>query len=225
MLQTLDRGVNEQVSIPFYEKKETKVQGIAILGSHPQTVQKAPYHDKSWLIYACSPHNVEMRTLPRVDAWFENHLPIQDATRSYYYLRQLEKMTCPIYMRVTELPPDDFPMDDKHRAAIYQQHAIDKANISCFPTARLFPEIELKEKFCSFMFTSSIAYMLAKAIDDCEKNNYKKISIFGVMQASKTEFAYQRPGIQYFIWEATKRGIQVIAPEESKLFHIAQEQW
>ena len=40
----------------------------------------------------------------------------------------------------------------------------------------------------------------------------------GIMQASPNEYAYQRPGIQNLIWEATKLGIRVIAPDVSKLF-------
>ena len=51
--------------------------GIAILGSHPATVQLAPFADPGWRIYSCSPHNVEKRTLPRVDQWFEVHEPLE----------------------------------------------------------------------------------------------------------------------------------------------------
>ena len=40
-----------------------KYTGIAILGSHPATVMNAPFGDASWLIYACSPHNVEQLSL------------------------------------------------------------------------------------------------------------------------------------------------------------------
>ena len=65
--------------------------GIAILGSHPKTVGKAPF-DENWLIYSCSPHNFEHRTLPRFDQWFEVHSPIADKTRAYPYLRFLESV-------------------------------------------------------------------------------------------------------------------------------------
>ena len=71
------------------KQDQPQFEGIAILGSHPKTVEHAPF-DKSWLIYACSPHNIEKRTLPRVDQWFEVHVPIADKTRQYPYLKHLE---------------------------------------------------------------------------------------------------------------------------------------
>lgn len=174
-------------------------EGIAILGSHPATVEKAPFEDGKWLIYACSPHNVEQRTLPRVDQWFELHTPIADETRAYPYLRTVENMPF-VWMR-------------------------DQQSIGLFPGAHPYPEKEMFHVFGPFFFTSSIAYMLAKAIMDCEHSGIKQIGIWGVMQASKTEYAYQRPGIQYFIWQAAVRGIKVYAPRESRLFDPPGDKW
>lgn len=176
---------------------ETKPEGIAILGSHPATVAMAPF-DAPWLIYACSPHNYEHRTLPRFDAWFEVHAKLADATRAYPYLRWLETIDKPVWMR-------------------------DKESIHLFPNAKLYPEDELKGEFGPFTFTSSIAFMLAMAIKDCERDSIDKIGLFGIMQASPNEYTYQRPGIQNLIWEATKRGIHVIAPDISRLFEPPPE--
>jgi hypothetical protein len=72
---------------------------------------------------------------------------------------------------------------------------------------------------------------MAKAIVDIEAYHHegmmpvKRLGIWGVMQASETEYTYQRPGIQYFIWEASRRGIEVICNQESKLFEMPSEQW
>lgn len=172
--------------------------GIAILGSHPQTVMEAPF-DKNWLIYACSPHNFTQRRLPRYDQWFEVHKRLADATRPYAYLRELEKVET-LWMR-------------------------DKSEMHCFPGAREYPEKQLKKEFCQYMFTSSIAYIAAKAIKDCEAENIPAIGFWGIMQASENEYTYQRPGIQYFIWEADRRGLDVFAPDISKLFHPPAENW
>ena len=189
------------------------VDGIAILGSHPLTVMQAPF-DKNWRIYACSPHNWEHRTLPRVDAWFEIHLPAADKTRSFGYLKCLEDLPYPVYMRDTEAMPN-------------------------FKSAVLYPEGELRGKselnkhgqiiltemgkFSFFHFTSSIAFILAKAIDECEKEGIKNIGLWGIMQASNEEYAYQRPGIQYFIDQCWRRGIKVTCPAESNLFEPMPE--
>lgn len=174
----------------------SKYKGIAVLGSHPATVMQAPFND-DWLIYACSPHNFEQRQLPRFDEWFEVHKPIADRTRAYPYLKFLE--TVPIvWMR-------------------------DKAAMQFFKGAREYPEDEMRAIFGPFTFTSSIAFILAKAIVECEKQGIKKIGLWGIMQASPNEYTQQRPGIQNLIWEANRRGIKVLAPDISKLFEPPPE--
>jgi hypothetical protein len=210
--------------------KETKPKfdGIAVLGSHPATVDQAPFNDPKWLIYACSPHNIEQRSLPRVDEWFEVHVPIQDQTRSYHYLRSIEHFGHRVWMRVPMAPPLDAANNQEEYVQIqhlHEQAELQRQNIAWFKEAREYPEAEMKERFCPFMFTSSIAFMLAKAIVDCQRLNIPRIGIWGVMQASKSEYLYQRPGIQYFIWQATQFGIEVVAPPESRLFEPPEEQF
>lgn len=220
---------------------QPKFKGIAILGSHPATVMSAPFDDPSWLIYACSPHNVEQRTLPRVNEWFEVHDPVEDPTRAFGYLKAVAEMPF-VWMR------------DKRALAS-----------GLFKGAREYPEAALKGTsqfqrlktqnkdgtaglhvaeipngdgvFCPYMFTSSIAYMLAKAIVDIEEmqaggmmpakelGTPPMIGMWGIMQQSDTEYAYQRPGIQYFIHEAKRRGIKVVANRESCLFDMPQWKW
>jgi hypothetical protein len=175
-------------------------KGIAILGSHPATVEMAPFQDEDWLIYACSPHNFEHRTLPRFDAWFELHKPIADATRAYPYLRYLETINVPLYMR-------------------------DESAAHLFPTAVMLDEDSLKQEFGPFTFTSSIAYMLAQAIVIATEKNIPAIGMWGIMQASENEYTYQRPGIQNLIWEATKRNIDMYAPDISRLFEPPNNVW
>lgn len=179
-------------------QNKPKYEGIAVMGSHPKTKFQAPF-DKDWLIYVCSPHNLEpgYPRLPRWDQWFEIHLPAQHETRSLAYLEEVKKERL-VWMR-------------------------DEAAMPYFKGAQLYPEKELKERFGHFFFTSSIAFIMAKAIVDCEQMNIPRIGIFGVMQATKTEYAYQRPGIQYFIQRATELGIEVIAPRSSNLFEPPPE--
>src|SRR3990167_6374150 len=177
--------------LPKPAPPQLTAEGIAILGSHPATVSQAPF-DKPWLIYTCSPHNFEKRQLPRWDEWFEVHIPLADRTRAYPYLKWLETVPL-VWMR-------------------------DRDAVRHFPGAKLYPEQEMKDEFGPFTFTSSIAFIIAKAIKDCEANGIKQIGLWGIMQESPNEFTYQRPGIQNLIWQATKRGIKVVAPRESRLF-------
>jgi hypothetical protein len=224
-LRTEDAGAIEAPAV-----SRTRLKGIAILGSHPATVEAAPFADEGWLVYACSPHNVEKRKLPRVTEWFEVHDVIEDPTRAFGYLKAISEMPF-VWMR--------------------DQRALKSGY---FPGARQYPEEELKGTstiqtlkaprpdgsveirqvevpnsdglFCPYMFTSSIAYMLAKAIVDCEQKGIKQIGIWGVMQASETEYTYQRPGIQYFLHQAAKHyGIKVLANRESCLFDMPTWKW
>jgi hypothetical protein len=231
MLDTTVADAEEVAGAPVapvsFQAAATK--GIAILGSHPATVMAAPFQDEGWRIYACSPHNVEQRTLPRVDQWFEVHDPIEDPTRAFGYLKAVSEMPF-VWMR------------DKRALAS-----------GLFKGARPYPEAELRGTsviqklraqrpdgqvevrlvevpngdglFCAYMFTSSIAYMLAKAIVDCEAVGIKQIGVWGVMQASPGEYTYQKPGLQYLLSEAMRRGIKVIAPRESCLFDMPTEKW
>ena len=132
---------------------------IAVLGSHPITVWMAPFGDPDWKIWACSPHNFEKRELPRVDEWFETHMPAFCAkTRQRPYLDYVRSLSpqIPVWMR----------------------------DRSGHPCAREYPEKELKREFRPGWFTSSIAYIMAKAI--VEKP--EAIGLFGIMQASDNEY-------------------------------------
>lgn len=179
------------------EGLDQTLAGIAICGSHPETKMQAPFDDDGWLIYACSPDNVLQERLPRVDQWFEIHMPIQDKSRPYSYLRYLESLPL-VWMRDTSAKPH-------------------------FAGARFYPETEMKQRFCPYLFTSSIAFMMAKAIVDCELLGIPRIALFGILQRSQAEYAYQRSGTQYFLWEAARRGIEVYTHEKSQLFEPPPE--
>jgi hypothetical protein len=196
----------------------SNLKGIAVLGSHPATVDSAPFADDGWLIYVCSPHNIEHRTLPRWDQWFEVHIPVAHPTRSWQYLRGLEDQVNEKVAR------GDKPI-------VWMR---DKETIPYFPCARLYPDASMRGtkkihktgavdyapgKFHRSQFKSSIAFMLAKAIKDCETYNIPQIGLWGILQASKSEFENQRPSTQYFLETAAERGIKVYVSAESQLFH------
>jgi hypothetical protein len=187
--------------------RKTPIHTLAILGSHPQTVETAPFHDEGVLIFSCSPHNVEMRTLPRWDMWSEIHLPAIHPTRSYDYIRRLESQA-------------QAKADRGENPVVWMR---DKSVVQHMPGGILYPEPEMKAKFCPFLFTSSIAFMLALSIDIAEKHNIGTIGLWGILQSSKPEYINQRPGCQYLLWEATKRNIKVLAARESNLFEMPLE--
>ena len=220
MLDTIEgqAGASGDVAAPAIVRQRLK--GIAVLGSHPATKRQAPYNDDGWLIYACSPDNSpyglspDACAPPRVDEFYEIHRPIFHPTRPYEYLDWLRNIPT-VWVRdqiaLRFRAPDGTPL---------------------FPTARLYPEKEMKKRFNYFAFTSSIAFIFAKAISDIEEfvkegrmggNDPPQIGLWGILQASKYEYEKQRQGTQYFIWEAVRRGIKVLVARESALFEPPPE--
>lgn len=178
------------------QPKQVKYQGIAILGSHPVTKMMAPFNEKDVLIYACSPDNspfgFNAALIPRADVWFELHKPISDRTRPYGYLRWLEAQDIPVIMR-------------------------DREAMQFFPKAQPYPEKELKARFGPPIFSSSVAYMIAKAIVDCEAMGINKIGLFGILQGSDTEYHRHLTGTQQMLWWAKQAGIKIGGPHPSMI--------
>lgn len=129
-----------------------------------------------------------MNVLPRVDAWFELHGDLGWAKYQHWARPYLEWLNA-----------QTFP--------IYAQDQ------SFIPRARIFPHQRLLREFGCFFFTSSFAWMMAFAI----ASGAKEIAIFGIDMATNDEYAKQRPGFQHFIDLAVKRGIKVMAPNESDI--------
>ncbi len=168
-----------------------------MLGSHPITRDKAPFADKAWEIWACSTQNAPPAAfLPRITRWYEVHDPVIHPTRPADYQSWLDKLHA--------AHPDRLWMMDRQR----------------HPQARPYPIDAIVEEFGPhFINTSSIAYMMAHAIlvMGVQRDPENTLAIFGVMQASASEYTYQLPGIQHFATAAWERGITVAVPEESKI--------
>ena len=160
---------------------------IALVGTAPSSRDLAPFKDPTWTIWVCSPGNAH-GVIPKVDAWFEVHSNLLWPEAATYGPQYVEW-----------LKQQTFP--------IYMQ------DNSLVPNALRLPIEELIKEHGRFFFTSSFAYMLAMAI----KAGATEIALFGIDMASKDEYILQRPGGQYFMQEAAKRGIKVSVPYESDL--------
>lgn len=224
MLQRVDASAaGDETIVPAVSVQEQKYRSIAICGSHPATVATAPFGDPDVLIYACSPdnsphgHGQNAKAIPRVDTFFEIHVPVFDKTLPYAYLDWLKNVP-KVFMR------DEVAM--RMRTENGQP---------MFPTAVPYPDVEMRGlkkmgkngrmeftpgKFHRSQFRSSIAFIFAKAIVDCEELGIPEISLYGILQrGSKQEYTDQRPSTQYFLEEATRRGINVKVAQESMLLH------
>lgn len=144
----------------------------------------APFNDPEWEIWSCSPSNCD---LPRTDIFFEIH-----------------------GLDTTLLDPGyaDFVAWCKKHPKIYMQEARPE-----FPGSIKYPFDEMRAKFGDYFWTSSLAYMLALAID----RKPEIIGLWGVDMSAHDEYGHQRPGCHYFIQEARRAGIEVYAPPESDI--------
>lgn len=201
----------------------TKITGIAICGSNPATKLTAPFHDPAWLIYACSPDNSpygnagNCSVLPRVDQFFELHAPLEDPTRPAAYMNWVAAQPF-VWMRdARALQSGVFK-----GARPYPERKV-FGTWTKLPDGSIVPTGD--GEFCAQMFTSSIAYMLAKAILDCVEHNIPAIGLFGILQSEQEEYRSQRPGTQYMLWEARRRGIKTLVAPESKLLEGPSNKW
>lgn len=158
---------------------------IALLGTAPSSRDLAPFDDKSWEIWSCSPGNMDV---PRTDVFFEIHsMELIDREPSYGIFKA--------WMQ--------------NQRKLYLQRADDPR----FPNAKSYPLEWVLQKYGPYFFTSSIAYMLALAIEQ----KPEKIGIWGVDMSATDEYGYQRAGCHYFIQKARDAGIEIIVPPESDL--------
>lgn len=169
---------------------------VAMIGTVPASRIVAPYDDTGWEIWGCSPGN--RGQLPRVTRWFELHSLVDmagaenNAWRPDYYA-WLSKQPFPLYMQ------EKSPM---------------------FPQAIVYPRDAMIKKFGRRWFTSSLAWMMALAIDEMDKRPGERhsIGIFGVDMAADQEYhTQQKAGCTRFIEIAEERGIEVFVPLESCL--------
>ena len=160
---------------------------VALIGSAPASIRQAPYHDPSWHVWGCSPGAYGVVPKGRSQIWFEMHKyePGQ-AWFSPEYCNFLKDHPCVVVAEQRKEIPNGILLD-------YQY---------------------LVRKYSPYFFTSSIAWMMAHAIE----LNAAKIGLWGVDMAANEEYEAQRAGLHYFALIAAQRGIEVGVPAESDLF-------
>lgn len=178
---------------------------IAVLGSAPSSIHKAPFGDPSWDIWACSPGAYP--NLGRVTEFWEIHrwepgVVGKPATQKPWFT--------PEYVAWLKQQPRVWVTDPLALADI--------------PNAKLLPWQELEQKYGSYCWTSSIAYMTAMAIDKIQAaraagdQGPHVIGFWGVDMAANEElYSGQRSACQFFLQLCVGLGISVYLPEESDL--------
>jgi len=164
----------------------TEADNICLLGSAPSSINLAPYGNPDWAMCGCSPGVYGVA--PRTEAWVELHrFEPGQPWFSPEYCQFLARYPGPVWM--AEKRPE-------------------------IPNSIELPLVDLIQKYSPYFFTSSLAYMMAMAIE-C---GFKRIGLFGVDMAAASEYKDQRLGCQYFAIIAKAHGIEVGVPPESDLF-------
>lgn len=185
---------------------------IAVLGSAPSSIYRAPFGDPSWEIWACSPGAYPV--LGRIDQFWEVHrwepgVVGKPNTQKPWFT--------PEYVQwLATVPPVLWVAD---------QEAL-KANPK---NGHMLPIGDLVAKYGSYVWTSSVAYMAAMAIDKIMAARKAReaegapvevdcIGFWGVDMAANEElYSGQRSACQFFIQVMTGLGIEFVIPPESDL--------
>lgn len=172
---------------------------IALIGSAPSSIRLAPFRDPSWSIWACSPGAYPIIASEHAfapgDAFFELH-----------------RWEAPV-IGVPHLQKPWFSPEYVQWLGQFKGTVWTGEPVADIPNSKRLPTEDLIGKYGPYFFTSSLAWMLAMAIEA----GATEIGLWGVDMAATEEYYYQRPGCQFFILKALERGIKVIVPPESDL--------
>jgi len=186
---------------------------VAVVGFSEKSRDLAPYDDDSFEIWGC---NHLYRLIPRGDVWFELHhhgeLEAKYGSNWPEYQEWLKKTKDPVYM-LEKYP--DFPASARY--------PIEKVTEFLAGFQLRGPDEEEESPY----FASTIAYMFALAFMD----KRPEIHIYGIDMVIDSEYAVQRPNIEYMIGLARGRGIKVVLPKECailkgrRLYAYEHETW
>ncbi len=184
---------------------------IAIVGTAPSKAQ-APYGDKDWEIWGC---NRSCFDLERWDCLFEIHRK-WDMDQSLWdhdhveYFEDLKKVKPPQQV-ISTLPIGDWSFKVTSDAEVKLHGVTRGANLVMNRDA-------LFEKYGTIWFSSSLAYMLAWALEQ----KPEEIGIWGVEMESHEEYVVQFAGCRHFIDLARALGIKVTTPDGCLLMREVQ---
>jgi len=163
-------------------------KNICLVGTAPDSFNLTPVDNPDWTIWSCSPGTMGIK---RADKLFELHR-----------FEPHQPWFQPTYIEYLQNFKGDVIMS---------------AEVPSIKNCKLLPYEALVAKYGPYFFTSSIAWMMAMAIEE----GADKIALYGIEMAATTEYHDQRMGCQYFAMLARSMGIEVGVPPESDLLRPA----
>ena len=195
---------------------------IAIVGFAGSTREQAPFDDPRWEVWGL---NQLYRHLPRADRWFDIHWNLYEETVPGTDHKGWAK-ACGIPFYMLEPDPDvptavRYPADAiaKHFDANYFTSTI------AYMIALAVYEIDsaVRQEFADVVDRYALEVMRGETpaveLFSVLRLLYarRSIGLFGVDLAAGEEYEHQRPCAEFWIGQATARGISVAIPDESAL--------
>lgn len=164
---------------------------IAIVGTAPDSVKDAPFHDKSWEIWSLGANADVFLSIPnsRFNRWFELH-------------------TFTALKLANALP--------QHRLDFFKRigNTLTIGHDNCeLPEAVMYPKDAVIADIGREYFTSSIAWLIALAIHE----KVDVIGLWGVNMIGDGEYSHQRACCEFLLGVAQGRGIKVELSQRSPL--------
>lgn len=201
LIKIVDReaGIVEEFTPDGRPRKSVAIVGFAASSKH-----LAPYDDPEFSIWGV---NQLYRHIPRASRWFDIHVNwneyVVEGTDHAGWIRDAP---IPTYMTETVqgLPNSvKFPL-----ARLVQHHPF---------TRFALKDLEGKDDKNPLYFTSTIAYMMALAIEE----GFQRIGLYGIDLIVGQEYDYQKACAEFWIGVAHGKGIQVDIPPTSALCKTA----
>ncbi len=176
---------------------------IALVGFCEGTRNLAPYNDPEFTIVGLNRGYIFM---PRIDIFFEMHGPDVyrwEIRRPAGHIQWMKEFKGPIYQHVAD---PEIP----NSIAYPLQEVTEDIGVNCF---RLMKDATVQPMSKDPYLSSSIAYQVALAIHE----GYGEIHMYGIDLNTDSEYAWQKPGVEFLLGIAAARGIKVVIPDDCAL--------
>lgn len=186
------------------EPREARaLKKVALVGFCQGSRDLAPYLDGTFEIWGLNKGYIFQ---PCASRWFEMHGPgiyKWPIRRPHRHMDFLKAFPGPVYMHEAdpEIPNSvAFPLADVAK--------------SLGPNVfRLQQDNSLQPMTANPYISSSIAWQIALAIHE----RFDEIHLYGIDLNTGSEYAWQKPGVEFLLGLAAGRGIKVVVPEECAL--------
>jgi len=191
----IDTATRDPITDDELKKLRKKNKSVAMVGFSSNHRERAPLDDENIEIWGLNKLHLQ-DWFVRYDRMFQLHpLPyLKDCMGMSESDRQHYEWLCE--------PHDDL--------ILYCQEEYEE-----FPSATRFPIERMRKKYRDF-YTSTLAYMMALALDE----GYTHIELYGYDMEADTEYRAQRDSAEYFIGLAEGLGAKVYMPKNCSLLKI-----